>query len=186
MSLSFWYSFPVSWQPHRLVMQDHKDPQAFTIVERYAHESSQKWAKAVRWIRHLTTDTVKISLGEPILENLRPIYYSAFDEANWAYAQQRAWHEQASACGPRSRVVEGCREASKSELNKERIRLEDKNQPYKLVVLSTCVVAHGGKRYPCRWVLRRVTEACQRNVFKVLPDTRLHMPVLLHPIPSSR
>ena len=27
-------------------MQDHKDPQAFTIVERYAHESSQKWAAA--------------------------------------------------------------------------------------------------------------------------------------------
>lgn len=26
----------------RLVMQDHKDPRAFTIVERYAHESSQK------------------------------------------------------------------------------------------------------------------------------------------------
>ncbi|KAF2215682.1 hypothetical protein CERZMDRAFT_120026 [Cercospora zeae-maydis SCOH1-5] len=25
------------------VMQDHKDPQAFTIVERYAHESSQKY-----------------------------------------------------------------------------------------------------------------------------------------------
>lgn len=23
-------------------MQDHKDPRAFTIVERYAHESSQK------------------------------------------------------------------------------------------------------------------------------------------------
>lgn len=26
----------------RFVMQDHKDPRAFTIVERYAHESSQK------------------------------------------------------------------------------------------------------------------------------------------------
>ncbi|KAK4503545.1 hypothetical protein PRZ48_004460 [Zasmidium cellare] len=25
------------------VMQDHKDPRAFTIVERYAHESSQKY-----------------------------------------------------------------------------------------------------------------------------------------------
>lgn len=24
-------------------MQDHKDPRAFTIVERYAHESSQKY-----------------------------------------------------------------------------------------------------------------------------------------------
>lgn len=29
----------LSW----LVMQDHKDQQAFTIVERYAHESSQKY-----------------------------------------------------------------------------------------------------------------------------------------------
>lgn len=27
----------------RFVMQDHKDPQSFTIVERYAHESSQKY-----------------------------------------------------------------------------------------------------------------------------------------------
>lgn len=26
----------------RFVMQDHKDPQAFSIVERYAHERSQK------------------------------------------------------------------------------------------------------------------------------------------------
>jgi hypothetical protein len=26
----------------RFVMQDHKDPRAFTIVERYEHESSQK------------------------------------------------------------------------------------------------------------------------------------------------
>lgn len=26
----------------RFIMQDHKDPQAFSIVERYAHESSQK------------------------------------------------------------------------------------------------------------------------------------------------
>ena len=24
-------------------MQDHKDPQAFTIIERYASEDSQKW-----------------------------------------------------------------------------------------------------------------------------------------------
>ncbi|KAK3681854.1 hypothetical protein LTR37_020813 [Vermiconidia calcicola] len=29
----------LSW----FVMQDHKDSQAFTIVERYAHESSQKY-----------------------------------------------------------------------------------------------------------------------------------------------
>jgi hypothetical protein len=30
------------WMEYRFVMQDHKDPRAFTIVERYAHESSQK------------------------------------------------------------------------------------------------------------------------------------------------
>lgn len=27
----------------RFVMQDHIDPRSFTIVERYAHESSQKY-----------------------------------------------------------------------------------------------------------------------------------------------
>jgi hypothetical protein len=28
--------------PKRFVMQDHKDPRAFTIVERYENEGSQK------------------------------------------------------------------------------------------------------------------------------------------------
>lgn len=32
---------------NRFVMQDHKDPQSFTIVERYEHEDSQKYHSPV-------------------------------------------------------------------------------------------------------------------------------------------
>jgi hypothetical protein len=32
----------LSLSPKRFVMQDHKDPRAFTIVERYENEGSQK------------------------------------------------------------------------------------------------------------------------------------------------
>lgn len=60
-------------------MQDHKDPQAFTIVERYAHESSQKYVAPLDLISEIRSLTfLKVSPGESRkYSQLEPLSWSS-------------------------------------------------------------------------------------------------------------
>jgi hypothetical protein len=74
-------------------MQDYKDPQAFTIVERFASEDSQKSVNTVPGLlkRHgAVANHLKIPLGESVLEDLRSLHCPTSDETNRTTSPQRA------------------------------------------------------------------------------------------------
>ena len=74
-------------------MQDYKDPQAFTIVERFASEDSQKSVNTIAYPlreRSAAPDHFKISPGESVLEDLRSLHCTTPDETNRTTSPQRA------------------------------------------------------------------------------------------------